>query len=351
MLTMKDIAAQVGVSVSSVSLVLNDRDAGRVNRDVALRIRELADAFGYVPNQLARSLKSKQTQTIGLVSDRVATVPFSSAMLAGAQEAAWRRGYVLMLVDTGGDEDLQTTAVQSLMQRNVDGLIVAATYHRTVETPRVPATTPVVLLDGRPETEDASALPAADFVVPDEERGARDAVTHLIEAGHRRIGFCTVSAYPIADALRTRGYMRALADAGLPVDPDLMVTAADAATAHGIAPARELLDRPVDRRPTAVFCFGDQIAVGFYQVARSLGLVVPTDLSIVGFDNQEFVAEALDPGLTTMQLPHRAMGEWAVERILDRIGGSTERGSEPVGLRMHCPLVIRCSVSPPRDPP
>lgn len=347
MLTMKDIAAQLGVSVSSVSLVLNDRDAGRVNRETAGRIRELASTFGYVPNQLARSLKSKQTQTIGLVSDRVATVPFSSAMLAGAQEAAWRHGYVLMLVDTGGNEDLQTLAVQSLLQRNVDGLIVAATFHRTVETPQVPVSTPVVLLDGRPDADEQSA----DFVVPDEERGAFDAVTHLIEAGHRRIGFCTVSAYPIADALRTEGYLRAMAAAGLPADPDLLATAADAATAEGIAPARALLDQPASSRPTAVFCFGDQIAMGFYQVARSLGLSIPDDLSIVGFDNQEFVAEALDPGLTTMQLPHRAMGEWAVERVLAQIEEPSRAQHQAVGFRMHCPIVIRGSVAPPRDPP
>jgi LacI family transcriptional regulator len=127
MLAMKDIAAEAGVSVSSVSLVLNGRDVGRINPDVARRIRSYAEAFGYVPNQLARSLKSKQTQTIGLVSDRVATVPFSSHMLAGAQETAWRHGYLLMLVDTGGNNVLQTPAVQSLLQRNVDGLIVAAT--------------------------------------------------------------------------------------------------------------------------------------------------------------------------------------------------------------------------------
>jgi LacI family transcriptional regulator len=142
-----------------------------------------------------------------------------------------------------------------------------------------------------------------------------------------------------------------LAAAGIEPDPDLLVTAEDAATTHGIAPARALLDRPAAARPTAVFCFGDQIAMGFYQVARQLGIAIPTDLSIVGFDNQEFVAEALDPGLTTMQLPHRAMGEWAVERILGHIEGTPGRGDDPIGFRMHCPLVVRGSVAPPRDPP
>ncbi|MBA8992040.1 LacI family transcriptional regulator [Curtobacterium pusillum] len=342
---MKDIAAEVGVSVSAVSLVLNGRDAGRINPAVAHRIRSYADAFGYVPNQLARSLKSKQTQTIGLVSDRVATVPFSSHMLAGAQETAWRHGYLLMLVDTGGNDTVQTPAVQSLLQRNIDALIVAATYHRQVEIPQVPSTTPIAFLDGRPSTDERTV----DYVVPDEEQGAFDAVQHLIDAGHRRIGFCTVSAYPIADRLRTRGYERALAAAGIRPDPSLMVAAEDASTRFAIAPARTLLDRPAEKRPTAVFCFGDQIAMGFYHVARALGLTIPSDLSIVGFDNQEFVAEALEPGLTTVQLPHRAMGEWAVERVLGRITAAPHQRHDPTGLRMHCPLVVRGSVSMPRD--
>jgi len=347
MLRMKDIASQVGVSVSSVSLVLNNRDAGRVNAAVASEIRDLAKSFGYVPNQLARSLKSKQTRTIGLVSDRVASVPFSSHMLGGAQAAAWRRGYVLMLIDTGGDADLQTPAVQSLLQRNVDGLIFASTFHRTVDLPPVPATTPVVLLDGRPE----DTTSGADWVVPDEEHGARDAVTHLIRAGHRRIGFCSVRAYPIADELRTRGYVESLKGAGITVDPDLMVVADDAATSFALEPARRLLDRPAASRPTAVFCFGDQIAMGFYQVARELGLEVPIDLSIVGFDNQEFVADALDPGLTTVQLPHARMGEWAIDRVLDRVEADSSAAEAPQGHRMACPLVVRSSVTAPRDPP
>ncbi|WP_223692348.1 LacI family DNA-binding transcriptional regulator [Leifsonia poae] len=341
MLTMKDIASHVGVSVSSVSLVLSGRGGGRVKPQVAAEIQAVAEELGYVPNQLARSLKTKQSRTIGVVSDRVATVPFSGHMLAGAQQAAWESGFMLMLIDTGGNDDLQTPAVQSLLQRNIESLIVATTFHRLVELPFVPPAMPVVILDGRPN-DDVDAV--VDFVVPDEESGAYTATKMLVEAGHRRIGFCNVAAYPIASRLRARGYERALLDAGITPDPSLSVVAEDAATALAIEPARRLLERA--DRPTAVFGFSDQTAMGFYHVARRLGLEIPRDLSLVGFDNQEFVAEALDPGLTTVQLPHREMGEWAVRRALDRLEGRVGSG-ESTGRLMPCPPVIRNSIGPP----
>jgi LacI family transcriptional regulator len=341
MLTMKDIASHVGVSVSSVSLVLSGRGEGRVKPQVAERIRSIADELGYVPNQLARSLKTKQSRTIGVVSDRVATVPFSGHMLAGAQEAAWESGFMLMLIDTGGNDEVQTPAVQSLLQRNIEAFIVATTYHRIVELPLVPASMPIVVLDGRP-LDGAEAM--VDFVVPDEESGAYTATRMLIEAGHRRIGFCNVRAYPIASKLRARGYERALLDAGIVPDPSLTVIAEDAATSHAIEPARQLLDRP--DRPTAVFGFSDQTTMGFYHVARHLGLEIPRDLSLVGFDNQEFVAEALDPGLTTVQLPHREMGEWAIRRVVDRLEGRLG-ADEREGYLMPCPPVVRDSIASP----
>jgi LacI family transcriptional regulator len=340
MLTMRDIADHVGVSVSTVSLVLNDRDGGRVKVDIASRIRETATVMGYVPNQLARSLKTRQTHTIGLVADRVATIPFAGHMLGGAQQTAWHEGYLLLVIDIDGNPESQTPAVQSLLQRNIDALMIASDFHREVEVPLVPASIPVVVLDGRPADPGAQA----DWVVPDERQGARDAVRHLIAAGHRRIGFCTVERYPVAATLRRQGYEDALREAGIEPDESLVATAEDAATQDGVPPAEALLDR--DDRPTAVFCFGDQIAMAFYQVAARLGLRVPDDLSIVGFDNQQFVAEALSPGLTTVQLPHSAMGAWAADRALRRALGDLD-GVPAEGRLMPCPLVERASVAPP----
>ncbi|MFE2846559.1 LacI family DNA-binding transcriptional regulator [Streptomyces scopuliridis] len=121
---MRDIATRCGVSISAVSLVLNDQHDGRVSVDTAERIRQATEELGYLPNLAARGLRTRQTRTLGLLSD-VASVPFSGQMLAGAQSTAWREGYVLLLVDMAGNPDMEGPAVRSLLQRSVEGLIVA----------------------------------------------------------------------------------------------------------------------------------------------------------------------------------------------------------------------------------
>jgi LacI family transcriptional regulator len=340
MVTLRDIAEQVGVSVSSVSLVLNDRGRGRVRPDVAERIRAVAAELGYVPNLLARGLKTKQSLTIGLVSDGVASIPFAGQMLAGAQLAASDEGFLLMLIDTVGHPEVEGPATRALLQRNIEALIVAAEFHRDVELPLVPNSLPIVVLDGRPRDVDARA----DWVVPDEVGGAQAATERLIAAGHRRIAFCNVSdSIFVARELRRTGYEKALREAGIDLDPGLIVEAAVPTAEAGRKAATELLGRA--DRPTAVFCFSDKIAMGFYQVAQRLGLEIPRDLSVVGFDNHQFVAESMLPGLTTIQLPHRAMGEWAAEQAIARSRGAT--GSPPAHRLMPCPVVERSSVAPP----
>ncbi|MFF0344776.1 LacI family DNA-binding transcriptional regulator [Kribbella sp. NPDC004875] len=340
MVTLRDIAEQAGVSVSSVSLVLNDRDRGRIRADVAERIRELAAELGYVPNLLARGLKTKQSLTIGLVSDGVASIPFATEMLAGAQLAAADDGFLLMLIDTVGHPEVEGPATRALLQRNIEALIVAAEFHRDVDVPLVPNSLPAVVLDGRPKDPGSRA----DWVVPDEVGGARAATERLIAAGHRRVAFCNV-ADPmfVARVLRRTGYEKAMRAAGLAVDEALIVEAADPSAAAGRSAALKLLRRP--DRPTAVFCFSDQIAMGFYQVAQQLGLEIPRDLSIVGFDNHQFVAESMLPGLTTVQLPHRAMGKWAAQQAIARSRGATD--SAPTHRLMPCPVIERSSVAPP----
>lgn len=343
MVTLKDVAIHAGVSASAVSLVLNDRDDGRVRVDVARRIREVAEELGYVPNLLARGLKTRQSHTIGLLSDEVASVPFAGQMLAGAQLAAAANDYLLILIDTAGHSELDSSAIKALLQRNVEGLILGAEFHQEVHLPLVPDSTPIVVLDGRPRDPGC----AADWVVPDEHGGAFTATRHLIEAGHRRIAFCNVSSSQfIARSLRRAGYEAALTSAGIAVDPALLVEATEPSTSAGREPAHRLLRS--DNPPTAVFCFSDQIAFGFYQVAQQLGLRIPDDLSIVGFDNHRFIADSLLPGLTTIQLPHREMGAWAAKQAIARIHGTAEAG--PTHQLMPCPLVERDSVAPPQPP-
>lgn len=339
MITLKDLAAAVGVSASAVSLVLNDRHEGRVNAQTAARIRHAADDMGYIPNQLARGLKTKRTHTIGVLSDRVASVPFAGRMLEGVQGVAWESGYLAMIIDTTNRTELLEQSSRSLLQRDIDGLIVAAEFHRAVDLPVVPPTIPVVVLDGFPSDERI-----ADGVVPDERGGAYAATAHLAEAGHRRIAFCNVGddAY-VASTLRRTGYLEALSAHGIASDPSLVLTLGDTATASAYGPVRALLER--SDRPTAVFCFSDQIAFAVYQAAGDLGMRIPDDVSVVGFDDQRFIADALRPGLTTVRLPHHDMGAWAAKRIIDRLHGEV---TAPPGIEtLPCPLVVRASVGPP----
>ncbi|MGX6744876.1 LacI family DNA-binding transcriptional regulator [Streptomyces peucetius] len=339
MVTLKDVADRAGVSVSTVSLVINGREAGRVKPAVGRRVRQAAEELGYAPNLQARSLRTRQTNTIGLISDMVASTPFAGRMLAGAQDAAWQAGYLLLLIDTGGHAEMEQSAVQTLAQRNVDALIYASMYHREIELPEIPQGLPLVVLDGRPTGEP----PLVDWVVPDERGGARAAVEFLIRAGHTRIGFCTVEENVPAARERLAAYRETLQEHGLAYDPALVSRGATGDAHSGLRTARELLDR--DDRPTALFCYNDRVAMGAYRAARHLGLSVPDDVSLVGFDDQEHVADALEPGLTTVALPHYDMGAWAVRRTLTRIGTEEAAGKH---LHMPCRLVTRDSVTVPR---
>jgi LacI family transcriptional regulator len=339
MLTMRDIADELGVSVSTVSLVLNDRDRGRVRREIADQVRARADELGYVPNVLARGLKTKKSHTLGLLADRVATVPFGGHMLAGAQRAAWELDFLLMVIDTDGNRAMDVPATQSFLQRDVEALIMAADYHREVAVPAAPRHLPTVILDGWPDAPEK-----ADGVVPDERGGGRAATAHLLAAGHRRIGMLTVDGDTyVAAAMRREGYEDALRAAGLTPDPTLVWSVPEPSTQAAIPVVREILTRA--DRPGALFCFSDQMALAVVQVAAQLGIRIPADLSVVGFDNQQFVADATLPGLTTVQLPHHEMGAWAVRRAISRIRGEADHPTTVE--RIPCRLVERDSVAPP----
>lgn len=341
--TMRDVAARARVSVSTVSLVLNGRDGGRVKPAISKRVRRAAEELEYAPNLVARGLRTNQTHTIGLISDRVASTPFAGRMLAGAHDTAWESGRLLLLVDSGGDADVERAAIRTLVQRNVDALIYAPMYHRVVELPTVPDDLPLVLLDARPADEER---PDVAWVVPDEAGGVRAAVTELLEAGHRRIAYCTDAVDVPAVHERMRSFEDTMAAAGVPVDPRYIARMPDSNAADGREGAARLLALP--EPPTAIFCFNDRMAMGAYRAARELGLRIPDDISIVGFDDQEHVADGLAPGLTTVALLHYDMGVWAARQVLSLLSGEEPDG--PRQRRMPCPLVRRQSVAPPAIP-
>ncbi|MDF3143440.1 MULTISPECIES: LacI family DNA-binding transcriptional regulator [unclassified Streptomyces] len=344
----KDVAAAAGVSTATVSHILNGVEGKRASAETRQRVLRVADELGYAPNGLARGLRLRRSQTIGFVSDEIATTPHASRTILGAQEAAAAEGLVLLLVNTSGDAELERTSIEMLLQRQVDGVLYAAMYHRNVRVPESLGSTPTVLLDARSED------PAIPFVVPDEVQGGYTAVRELIDHGHRRIGMTVQTVDVPARQGRLEGYRKALAEVGVPYDPSLV--AAETAVSFGTTAgdvdagyraARRLLT--AEQRPTALFCFNDRMAAGAYRAAAELGLSIPGDLSVIGFDNQELVCEVVHPALSTVQLPHYEMGARAVAQLL----ALTKTPGRPPGPdsqeMLLCPLVARASVaSPPR---
>lgn len=338
---MRDVAERSGVSVTTVSHVLNNVVGKRINEQTRTKVLRAADELLYRPNQLARGLRTQRSGMIGFLSDQVSTTPYAGRMIVGAQAAAEQAGSLLLLLDSGGDPDLEEREVEALRERQVDGIVYATFFHRVVTPPTNLSSGPAVLLDAR--TSDGSI----SSVVPDEVGGARSAVEVLLAAGHRRIGFITTWEDIPARDLRLTGYRQALEVYGVPYDPTLVVVGgADARS--GFAAGLRLL---TDARPTAIFCFKDLAAMGVYQAADELGLSIPGDLSVVGFDDQKLISESLRPALTTVALPHEEMGRWAVRTLLEQI----EAGADsPPGIQalLPCPVVHRASVArPPTEPP
>ena len=318
------------MSQTTASLVLNGKTEA-ISSETQERVRRAAHDLGYRPNAVAKSLRRRETHTIAFVSDVIVTTPHAGALIQGAQDVAHRHGYMLLLANTNNDPELEGQLIGALLDRQVDAAVYATMFHRVVDVPPALKSTPLVFLDARPASGPWSS------VVPDEVAGARAAVEHLVGLGHRRIGYLNDAGGCVASFERRDAYRAALAEHGLAVEAALEV-AAQSETAGGLAAATELLSRP--DRPTAVFCFNDRMASGLYIAAKRLGLDIPGDLSVVGFDNETLIAEAVDPPLTTVQLPHYEMGAWALRHLIGRLQGTIDT---PAQERAACPIVVRAS--------
>ncbi len=253
---------------------------------------------------MARSLRTQRSMTLGMVSDEIATTPHAGQMIQAVQEVAAKHGCVVLFVNTGSDPELKRQSIDNLTDRQIDGLLFATMYHQKITVPRLPASLPFVLLDARPSND--AHTPPSSSVTPDEAGGAMTAVNHLIDVGHRRIGFLNNSDPVPAASERLDGYRRALANSDISFDASLVLATPDRSPSTTKKVALTLLSR--DDRPTAVFAYNDRMAVGLYQAAWALNLEIPHDLSVVGFDNQRLIIDCREPELTTIQLPHYEMG-------------------------------------------
>jgi LacI family transcriptional regulator len=336
--TMTDVAGLAGCSQATVSLVLNNASGVKISQLMRARVIKAARELNYAPSMMAHHHFSSPathaiTDSIGFIVDQLATSPEAVVAIEGVRQAVWDDGRVVFTAQTMNDPEMEEKTVQAMVQNGVSGIVYMTIFTRHVDVPACirKLSIPVVLVNCyNSETNYPSA-------VPDEIEGGFRATRHLIENGHRRIGIITGEPWMEAARDRLKGYRRALTSAGIHYDHALVVQGNWSPSA-GYEQTRRMLALP--NRPTAIFCQNDRMAIGCYEALKEAGLRIPDDMSVIGYDDEE-ISRHMMPQLSTVVLPHRAMGAWAVSKL-----GELERKRSPsyVKEQIECPLVARHSV-------
>jgi LacI family transcriptional regulator len=308
--TLADVAQLSGLSITTVSMVLNNRPNTRLSEDAATRVRAAATKLNYRPNPAARGLRMGKTRTVGFISDEVTITRYASAMIRGLLEEADAREHTVLISESGRRQDRILRALELMIDRQTDGIVFGLMGAKRIELPEVSTDVPIVAAN-------ATTVAGHPCVLPDEYRAGHEAVRHLVERGHRRIAFigrseslrnpdlsATVGARyaGLDDAMAEAGLTFAHQVAGVIWEPDL-----------GYKGLGEILDTA---SVTAVVTANDRVAFGVYQAAAERGMRIPDDLSVISFDD-EYLAAYLRPQLTTMQIPYLEIGRLAMDLVLD----------------------------------
>jgi DNA-binding LacI/PurR family transcriptional regulator len=334
--TSADVAERAGVSRRLVSMVLNNRGEGQVSAATRQRIEAVAAEMRYRRSAVAVSLQRQSTHTIGLVTDEIASRPLAGQLIKGATEAALEHDYMLLTLDVGHPGVDLRRSMTMLEERRVDG-VVYATAGRSVIDVIDDATIPLVLANSSP----LRPSPLSSFL-PDDEGGARAAIARLADAGHRHISMLSGNEGVVAERERERGARAEARARKIRLD----IVPAGWNMNDGHRAAMQVLG--ATDRPTALFCIRDRVAAGALQAAATLGLQVPQDLSIIGFDDEDGFAAMLVPGLTTIALPLATMGRLAMLHLLESIENPVDADASGDVIVLECPLVERESVTAPR---
>lgn len=334
----EDVARAASVSITTVSHALSGR--GQVAPATRERVVAAAAELGYTPNRLASALRGRRSRILGFVSDDIATTPFATRVVLGAQDAAAEHHQLLVVVNSNSDPAIESEQIAALLTAQVDAVVYARMFHQgAIILPAELHGVPTALVD---TADELGTIPS---VVPDEEQIGRLATQTLLDAGHTRIALLTVDAEGRGSVGRLVGYTAAMREAGL---APRVFTGGDPGTAvAGRAAFAQMIDSGA-RDVTGVVVFNDPMAMGVYQAAAVAGVSIPDDLSVVGVDDFEPVAAALLPGLTTVSLPHYEMGRWGVTTALGILSGNAPADSARQTL-LPGVLVRRDSIAAPRS--
>ncbi|GCB58248.1 substrate-binding domain-containing protein [Rhodococcus erythropolis] len=337
--TLREIADQAGVHISTASRVLRQPEPADGWSDSALRVRQVAEELGYQPNLWAASLRTRKTTTIGVVMPRLTDVVVAT-MFQGIEEAATAAGYSVLLSSPPDDLDAQRKAVEFLVSRQVDGLMLSSIHLPGTDfVDLLPLRSlPILLLNRHIDSATSSPNRGLPFVSGDDRLGGYLAGKHLLDCGYRDLGVIAGPDHASTSRERVAGFRDALTEAGLELPPNRIV-ASEFEVQGGVDAAATLLGG--DSRPDAVFTVSDTIAIGVLGVARDLGLSIPDDLALVGYNDIPVVSQLPVP-LTTVRSPARKIGATGLEHLLALISG---KNVESVKLPVE--LIVRASTRKP----
>jgi len=337
--TIRDVAARAGVSIATVSRAM--RGGSGVDPETRRRVEEAARSLRYRPSSVARSLRMRTTRTIGLIVSDIEN-PYFPLVVRAVEDAARERHYAVILADSRRDVEREIQSLETLAEHQVDGLLLASSAltdrHRAWIADRP---CPVVFVNS------SLGVPGVPAVLSDNEAGGRLAAEHVLRLGHRRVAYIAARpSHDVAVEERLAGVRAALRDGGHDAE-SLRVVTGDG----GVEAGERVTARLLARSPgiSALLCYNDLTAVGALRGLRSLGLRVPQDVSVVGFDDIE-LAPYVDPALTTIRQDTEDMGRWAVrtlEAVIDSAPDAEGRGAmkRPLERRIPVELVVRASTA------
>lgn len=330
--SIKDIAHLAQVSPSTVSRALAGSE--RISDDTRRRVQTIAQELGYTPSQAARSLVTGASQSIAIVAPSLAD-PFLAVVMAGIERESLAAGYHLVVASTAGEAGREIEGVRMVLGQQPDGLIVLSSRAGKAYQQLLPGLDiPVVFVNSDQPGEQVFSI------ATDNEHGGWLATRHLLELGHRRIAYLGGPSQGRSQQARAAGYRRALHEAGLSFEPGRILPG-DGSIAAGRRSLAGIAAQPPAQRPTAVFCYNDLSALGLLAEAHRLGLQLPEQLSVIGFDNVAYAELSLPP-LSTVDQRKEELGRLAVSTLL-----AARRGEPVSDIRLRGDLIRRQSTAEP----
>ena len=317
--TSHDVAREAGVSITTVSFVLNNVESGKISEDTKRRVLDAVRKLNYVPDFFAKGLKTGRSNTLGIIVPSI-TNPFFASIVQGAGDSARQEGYNLIVTSTYRERLTEAACVDFLLERQVDAILVPATMDPSLIEKLKKVETGIVVYNGELDQLDVSCVTTDNF------RGGWLVSKHLIELGHHQIAFLSPPlSNPVRES-RFAGFQRGLLDGGFRLSPDYVMISDfegelpdvnyDYSTGYNLA--SDLFKRTSGKYPIAIFAFNDMLALGVIRAAADAGLRIPEDISLVGYDDI-FVAALVHPGLTTIHQPKYHLGASAARLAIEHL--------------------------------